>query len=277
MGECPIWCELTQRLWWVDVLTPALWNHDPATGECRRFDIRGRRLGSIALRKAGGLILACDDGIYSYDPETGYQNFLVDPEPQPIGHRKNDGRADPLGNFWVGTLEEDGYSPVGCLYRIDPQLNVTSRANGLRIPNSLAFDGDRRRMYLSDTRAHTIWAYDYDLSNGEITNQRLFASTSAPARPDGSCIDADGFLWNAEYAGGRIVRYSPDGKIDHAIDLPVSHPTCCCFGGPDLDRLYVTSASEPLSADERSRDDLAGHLLSLDVGVPGRPEFRVGF
>lgn len=277
LGECPIWCERTKRLWWVDVLTPALWCYDPATDKSHRHHFRGRRLGSIALRSAGGLILACDDGIYNYDPHTGDQRFLVNPEPQVEGHRKNDGRADPLGNFWVGTLEEETFSPVGVLYRIDPLLGVTLQANGLKVPNSLAFDTDRRRMYLGDSRAHTIWVFDYDPASGEISNQRIFATTTAPAKPDGSCIDSEGFLWNAEYAGGRVVRYSPDGQVNLSIDLPVTYPTCCCFGGPELDRLFVTSAKQPLNPETQGRGGMAGRLISLEPGVRGHPEFRVGF
>lgn len=242
-----------------------------------RHAVKARRLGSIALRETGGLILACEDGLYAFNPRTGEQRFLVDPEPDAENHRKNDGRADPGGNFWIGTLEEQTFGPVGKLYRVDSALNVTEQTNGLRVPNSLAFDPERGRMYLSDTRAFTIWVFDYDVASGDISNRRFFAKTAAPARPDGSCIDAEGFLWNAQYAGARIVRYAPTGEIDRTLDLPVSHPTCCCFGGRDLDRLFVTSASEPLSPSQRSTEPVAGRLMALDPGVRGRPENRVKF
>ncbi len=276
LGECPLWCERTDRLWWVDVLTPALWCHDPATGETTRHAVPARRLGSIALRQEGGLLLACDDGLYAYAPESGERCFLVDPEPDGAGRRKNDGRADPAGNFWVGTLEEQGYAPVGRLYRVGADRTVTVVAEELSIPNSLAFDAGRGRMYLADSRAYEIWVFDHDAESGEVSNRRRFASIAPPARPDGSCIDAEGYLWNAEYSGGRLVRYAPTGERDRAIALPVSHPTCCCFGGRDLETLYVTSALEPLTARERADEPLAGRVLALDVGLSGRPEFRVG-
>jgi sugar lactone lactonase YvrE len=277
LGECPLWCDRTRHLWWVDVLEPCLWSYNPVNGRCERHPIQARRLGSIALRREGGLILACEDGLYAYDPDTGHQTFLVDPEPSRPGHRKNDGRADPLGNFWVGTLREDSYAPVGALYCISPDLSVTLHAEHLQIPNALAFDPERRRMYYGDTRAYLIWACDYDPATGEIGERRIFATTNAPARPDGSCVDAEGYLWNAQYAGGRLVRYAPSGEISLSLDLPVSHPTCCCFGGDDLEKLYVTSASEPLSAQGCQRERLAGRVLVIDAGIHGRPEFRVNF
>jgi sugar lactone lactonase YvrE len=274
LGECPLWCERTRRLWWVDVLDAGLWSHDPETGRCARHPVSARRLGSIALRAQGGLLLACDDGLFAYDPESGRQTFLVDPEPDRLGHRKNDGRADPSGNFWVGTLRESDYAPVGALYRVAPDLRVTKEAENLAIPNSLAFDLQRRRLYFADTRAFQIWVRDHDPFTGQLGPVRTFARTTAPARPDGSCVDAEGHLWNAEYAGGRLVRYDPSGTVSRVIDLPVSHPTCCCFGGSEFDRLYVTSAWEPLGPDERMAEPLAGHLLVLEPGVRGRPEFR---
>lgn len=276
LGECPVWCERTERLWWVDVLTPALWSHDPKTGTCSRHKIKARRIGSLALRRKGGLLLACDDGLYAFDPQTGQQDFLIDPEPAAQGHRKNDGRADWAGNFWIGTLREDDYAPIGSIYRVTPDLKVTTEASGLSIPNALAFDLERRRMYYADTRTYTIWVRAYDAASNHLGKKRIFAKTTEPARPDGSCIDAEGHVWNAEYAGGRLVRYDPEGKISRIVELPVSHPTCCCFGGPTFDRLYVTSAREPLSEEQRQGEPLAGLVLSLDVDVNGRPEFRVG-
>ena len=275
LGECCLWDDVPRILWWVDVLEPALWSRDDITGTIRRHPIRARRLGSIALRAKGGLLLACDDGLYAYDPATGAQTFLVDPEPGVNGHRKNDGRADSAGNFWIGTLRETDYAAVGAIYRVAPNLSVVCIANDLAIPNALAFDPARGRMYYADTRAYCIQVRDYDAATGKLGVPAVFATTQAPARPDGSCIDAEGFIWNAEYAGGRVVRYAPSGEIDRRIDLPVSHPTCVCFGGPDLDRLYVTSAIEPLSSTQRAAEPLAGKVLSLDVGIRGRPEYRV--
>ena len=192
-------------------------------------------------------------------------------------HRKNDGRVDPDGNFWIGTLRETDYAPVGSIYRVAPDLTVTKQAGRLAIPNSLAFDARRGRMYFADTRAFAIWACDYDAKGGLERARTIFSETTAPARPDGSCVDAEGCLWNAEYAGGRVVRYAPNGDPIGALNLPVTYPTCCCFGGPGLDRLYITSACEPLSASEREAEPLAGRVLVVEPDVRGRPEYRAAF
>jgi sugar lactone lactonase YvrE len=229
------------------------------------------------LRERGGLVLACDNGLFAFEPETAKQTFLVDPEPNMPGHRKNDGRVDANGNFWIGTLREHDYAPVGAIYRIAADMTVTTEVTSLAIPNSLAFDAERKRMYFADTRAYEIWNCDYNSASGVRGNKMTFARTAAPARPDGSCIDAEGFLWNAEYGGSRVVCYSPNGQIARVVELPVTFPTCCCFGGYDLDRLYITSASEPLSVAERMTAPLAGRVLMLKPGVNGRQEYRAAF
>lgn len=274
LGECPLWCEITNTLWWVDVLEPTLWQYDFETGLCMRHDIKAKRIGSVALRQQGGLVVACEDGLYAYDPVTREKSFIVDPEPGVVGHRKNDGRADWAGNFWVSTLREDDYAPVGSIYKIGRKTDVTTVASDMAIPNALAFDRQRKRAYFADTRAYTIWVSDWDPDVNVIGERRVFAQTTPPARPDGSCIDQDGFVWNALYSGGRLIRYTPDGDVAQVIKLPVSHPTCCSFGGPDLDQLYITSALEPLTDDQRRAEPLAGHTLVMKVGMRGRPEFR---
>jgi len=276
LGECPLWCARSARLWWVDVLEPALWSCEPASGRCRRHPISARRLGSIALRAAGGLLLACEHGLFAYDPDSGEQRFLLDPEPGRPTHRKNDGRADPHGSFWIGTLDEAAYAPEGSLYRVAADGSVTVVDSALRIPNSLAFDAARSRLYYADTRAYTIWCADCGPDGLPTGPRRTFATTVPPARPDGSCVDIDGCLWNAEYAGGRVVRYAPSGEIVETLDLPVAFPTCCSFGGPDLDRLFITTAMEPLTDAEREAQPLAGRVLVAAVSATGRPEYRVG-
>jgi sugar lactone lactonase YvrE len=251
-----------------------LWSFDPLSGHINDHTVNARRIGSVALRESGDLLLACDDGLFRYDISTGERHFLVDPEPGRPGHRKNDGRTDWLGNFWIGTLREEDYGPVGAIYRIAPDLSITKFADGMAVPNGLVSDPDRKRLYFADTRAYTIWQCDYDGSLEKLDNHKVFAKTTAPARPDGSCIDSEGFVWNALYDGGKVVRYTPDGAIDRAIDLPVRYPTCCCFGGEKLDQLFITSAKEPLDEAERAAEPLAGRLLVVKPGVKGKPEFR---
>jgi sugar lactone lactonase YvrE len=163
--------------------------------------------------------------------------------------------------------------PVGSLYRFDAGFGCTKLRNAIIIPNSLAFSPDGRTMYFADTNRHTIWAYDYDPASGAATRERVFADTGR-GRPDGSCVDADGCLWNADYGASRLVRYTPAGKVDRTVALPVTNPTCCCFGGEDLGTLYVTTATQRLAPEELAKQPLAGSLLALRPGVQGLAESR---
>lgn len=187
--------------------------------------------------------------------------------------RLNDGRCDRQGRFWVGTMDNGLSQPLGSLYRVDPSGVVTKAAEGFIVSNSLAMSPDGKTLYFSDTRKHLLWAFDLDVDSGHISNRRVFFDHSADkSRPDGACVDADGCVWNAMFAGHRIVRYSPTGKIDRSIELPVTNPTCLCFGGPDYSTLYVTSATKMISPEALANETLAGAVLALNVGVKGLPE-----
>lgn len=274
LGEVPVWCDRTQTLWWIDVNRAALRHLDPRTGQVATFTTSGGRLGSIALRERGGLLLATAEGVDFFDPETGRQSEFTARGLMHEKQRFNDGRCDRQGRFWVGSINEDMH-PDGTLYRVDPDGTVTPWIEGFAVPNSIATSPDSRTFYFADTKRFSIFAYDFDALNGSIANRRLLAQTTGrPGRPDGSCIDAQGFLWNAEYAGGMLTRYAPDGRVDRMIPLPVSHPTSVCFGGPDLRTLYITSATQALSPQQLVVEPLAGAVLAFDPGVAGLPEPR---
>jgi sugar lactone lactonase YvrE len=162
--------------------------------------------------------------------------------------------------------------PNGCLYRLDPDRTLVPVLNGITIANSLGWSPNGSTMYFSDTTSHTITSYDFDALSGTPSNPRPFARTVSPATPDGSTVDAEGYLWNAEYDGWRVTRYAPDGRVDRVLELPVRRPTCCAFGGPDLTTLFITTACQNLTAEERAAQPLAGGLLAIDVGVRGLPE-----
>ena len=149
-------------------------------------------------------------------------------------------------------------------------------AAGIGIPNSIAWSPDGRTMYVADTVEREIAAHDYDLATGAIANRRIFARTEEPAYPDGSTVDADGFLWNAQWGGGRVVRYAPDGRTDRAVEVPVRYPTSCVFGGPGLATLYITSAVHDLTPAQRAAEPWAGGIMALTPGVRGLPETRFG-
>ena len=272
LGECPLWDERQGMLWWVDSRWPAVKRLDPATGAVMML-VLPEIVGSIALREAGGMLAATKRGLHFLDPASGALAPVVDPETALPGNRFNDGRCDRAGRFWAGTMSDVNRTPVGSLYRFDADLRATKLRNAIVVPNSLAFSPDGRTMYFADTWRNTIWCYDYDPDSGAATRERVFVD-AGKGRPDGSCVDAEGCLWNADYGASRLVRYTPAGKVDRTVDLPVTIPTCCCFGGEDLGTLYVTTATQRLTPEALAQQPLAGSLLALRPGVKGLPESR---
>jgi sugar lactone lactonase YvrE len=272
LGECPLWDERESMLWWVDSRWPALKRFDPATGAVM-MQVLPEVVGSIAFRDQGGLLAATKSGLHVLDGSGGALEPMANPEAHLPENRFNDGRCDRAGRFWAGTMCDARRDPTGSLYRFDADFACAKLRNAIIIPNGLAFSPDNRTMYFADTNRHTIWAWDYDLVSGAATNERVFADTGE-GRPDGSCVDADGGLWNAQYGGGRLVRYTPAGKVDRVVELPVANPTCCAFGGDDLGTLYVTTATQRLSPGDLAQQPLAGSLLALRPGVKGLPEGR---
>lgn len=276
LGEVPVWCERTSRLWWIDCLRPALHNLDLSTGEVTTVTPAGGRLGSIALREEGGLLLANASGLHRFDPTTGSQQLFVSRDNVAADHWFNDGRCDRQGRFWVGTMNQT-FAADGVLYRVDPNGTMTTWLEEIIVSNGIAFSLDSGTMYFADTRRFAISAFDFDPLAGTISNRRPFADTIGRlGRPDGSCIDSEGFLWNAEYAGGQITRYAPDGRIDRVVRTPVGHPTSLCFGGPDLGTLFITSGCHALSHEQAESEPLAGAVLAYKPGVRGvlEPRFR---
>jgi sugar lactone lactonase YvrE len=277
LGESVIWCPRTRKVWWLDILKPCLQSFDPATGGHRVYPLPGKNCGCVALRASGGFVTALDNGLHGFDPDTGRLEFLFHPEPQPPTNRYNDGRVDRRGRFWLGTMDCDIRGPTGNLYRLGPDRSVQKVLDGLKVPNSTAFAPDDRTFYFTDTQQYAIWAFDFDIEAGTIANRRVFADLAARrALADGSCVDADGCLWNAEYGGARLTRYAPDGHVERTVELPVTNPTCCCFGGERFDTLYVVSATQEYTPEQRAAEPWAGGLLALDVGVKGLPEAMYG-
>jgi sugar lactone lactonase YvrE len=273
LGESAVWCTREAALYWVDIREPAIRRWDSSGGGTQSW-LMPELIGSIALRDEGGLLVALQTSLSFFDPSSGRLEQVAAPPAGPAEMRFNDGRCDRQGRFWVGTMNNVTRAPEGALYRFDRRHVLTTMTEGFSIPNSLAWSPDGTTMYLADSLQHAISSYDFAPETGAIGVQRPFARTQAPAIPDGSTVDADGCLWNAEYDGWRIVRYAPGGTIDRVVDLPVQRPTSCAFGGANLDVLYITTASQRLTDEERARQPLAGAVLALDVGVRGLPEPR---
>ena len=271
LGECPLWCDREQVLWWVDSRGPSLKRWDPASDQVRVLELPAA-VGSVAFRESGGMLAALQSGIHFLDTVSGALQVAAQPEAHLPENRFNDGRCDRAGRFWAGTMSDARREPTGSLYRLSADLECTRLRGDIVVPNSITWSPDNRTMYFADTHRTTIWAFDFDLANGELSNERVFSADCG--RPDGSCIDANGGLWNADYGGWRVVRYSPAGKIDRVIDMPVANPTCCCFGGARLDTLYITSATQRLTAEDLAKQPLAGSVFAVRPGVSGLAEAR---
>jgi sugar lactone lactonase YvrE len=277
LGETPLWCERENTLWWLDIERPKLQSLDPASGrhEVRRFD--SAFLGSQALCDDGSHLLALDLDLHRLVRSSGELSLLARVE-KGLDNRLNDGRVDARGRFWVGTMDNQLHRPSGALYRVDPDGAVHKFLDGVIVSNGIAFSPDNRTMYFTDTRRYQTWQFDFDLDAGQLSNQRLFADHSrARERPDGACVDVDGGIWTAFFAGGRVVRYRPGGEIDLVVPVPVTNPTCVCFGGADLRTLYITTAAKFLTPEQRAAEPLAGSLLAIDGLAQGMPEHRFGF
>ena len=272
LGESPLWSQEEQALYWVDIRQPAIRRLDYATGRIDTWSMPDL-VGSIALADDGRLVVALPEAIAFYDVLTSRFETIASPPARRPHHRFNDGRCDRQGRFWVGTMHNLTRAPEGVLYRLAGR-ELVSVMSGIRIPNSLAWSPDGQTMYFADSLLYTIFAYDFDPTSGAMGERRVFATTQAPGFPDGSTVDADGYLWNAEFNAGRIVRYAPNGHVDQVIELPVRRPTSCAFGGPDLDILYVTTTSQNMTPAELEAEPLAGALLAMTVGARGVPEVR---
>jgi sugar lactone lactonase YvrE len=276
LGECTVWDERRRVLWWVDIRAPALKRYEPTSGVVHALALR-EVIGSFGLTHEGGMIAGMKSGLYLLDPLSGALELIAAPERDQPQSRFNDGRCDRAGRFWAGTMADGPRAPVGALYRLEPDGKCVGVRTGITVPNSIAWSPDDRTMYFADTHLQMLWAYDFDVQSGTMSNERLFADCrNQPGKPDGSCVDADGCLWNAEYGGGRVVRYRPDGRIDGVIEVPVSNVTCCCFGGDALDTLYITTASQRMTPEQLAREPLAGALFACRPGVTGMTEARFG-
>ena len=266
LGEGPVWAAAEARLYWFDIKGRRLNWHAPGLGETGHYDLPNRA-SAAAVRAGGGLLLATEAGLATFDTESSAVR-MREALDFGDGFRSNDGKVDPEGRFWWTTMDDNHGERPGAIYRTDPS-GVTERLlDGIHIPNTVSFSPDGVTFYLSDSRRQTLFAYE----TGDLSKVREFAHTRGQeATPDGAAVDAEGYLWNAQWGGGRIVRYAPDGEVDRIVTLPVRQTSSCAFGGPDLATLYVTSAWDGLSGAEREVQPLAGGLFAFEPGVRGLP------
>ena len=276
-GEGAVWQDSAHAVFWVDINRFLIHRYDWHERSVRtwQFDQPVTALGLTTREDT--LVVALASHVVLWQPGNDSQVEFCRPEPNALEVRLNDGRPDPAGNFWVGSMINNvgpqgqpldiARDDAGSLYRISPDGSVTTFESGIGISNTLCWTGDARIFYFGDTLTNTISAYDFDVASGEISNKRVHFGGFDRGLPDGSAIDAEGYLWNARYGGGCVVRVSPDGKVDRVVEMPAENITTCTFGGPELTTLIVTSAA---NGDQSSQ--MAGALFAVEVGVPGIAE-----
>lgn len=276
LGEGPLWDVDEQRLYWIDSFDGRVFRATADGREVRSWDVP-MKIGSMALRKNGGAVLSLARGFHFLDFKTGDVELIVDPEPGKENNRLNDGKVDKRGRFIAGSMDTMEEGPNGALYRLDPDLSLHRLDDGIVVSNGPCWSPDGRTFYFADTWSGEIWAYDYDLDTGSASNRRTFTKvdTSGGGAADGSTVDAEGFLWNAQVYDGKLVRYAPDGSVDRVIEMPVKKVTSVMFGGPDLDILYVTSMAKPPLPRFPGDTVLRGSLFAIHgLGINGVPEPR---
>jgi sugar lactone lactonase YvrE len=268
LGEGPSWDAAARRLYWFDIKGRRLHWHEPG-GAAGHYDL-AVRASVAAPRRSGGLLIVAENGISTFDPETGAMSLIESVEPLLPGFRSNDGKLDVAGRLWWSVMDDDGGRRPGFLYRRDPNRPSVRMEAGIHIANTCCCSPDGRTFYLADSARQTIYAYALDPGTGALGERRVFAHTRGePGSPDGSAVDAQGYLWNAQWGGWRLVRYAPDGRIDRIVEVPVEQPSSCAFGGEDLATLYITTACEGLSDEALTHQAWAGSLLAFEPGVRG--------
>jgi len=274
LGEGPIWDEREQVLYWVDIIRGILHKFNPASHEDRPFSIR-QPVGAVVLRESGGVMLALQDGFHAFDLETGQLTQIANPEAHLPGNRFNDGKCDPAGRFWAGTMPFSEDSPVGSLYRLDTDLTVHKMRDHITVSNGIVWTSDKKTMYYVDTVPRTITAFDYDNQTGAIQNARVVIQVPEEMGfPDGMAIDVEDKCWVAHWGGSSVRRWDPEtGEVLAEIFLPTTKITAPAFGGRNLDTLFITSAGGD-DPERLKTEPHAGGIFVAKPGVKGQPSFR---
>ncbi|NQU69628.1 MAG: SMP-30/gluconolactonase/LRE family protein [Rhodospirillales bacterium] len=271
-GEGVSWSMRDERLYWTDIEGRKLWCFDPISGSADQWSTP-ERVCCFARRASGGFIVGTETGFGTSQIGSDSIDMICEIESDLPGTRLNDGRCDRQGRFIAGGMDEKDLTTITSAYRMDADLSVHKIIPDLACANSTCFSPDGTIMYFCDTPQQVIWAYDYDVDSGTPRNRRvLYDFKDEPGIPDGSTVDADGCVWNAEWNGARVIRITPDGRLDRIIEMPVLNPTCCAFGGGDLDVLYITTSRLGLTETQILEKPLSGGLFAFSPGNSGIPE-----
>lgn len=275
VAEGPVWHG--DVLWWVDILGGAVHRYDPGNGCDRAFAI-GQAVGALVPRRRDGFMLALRDGFATWDGPGALAMLVAPVERDDVGNRMNDGKCDRQGRFWASTMAFDAAEGRGAMYRLDRDFTTSCHLRGLTIGNGLAWSADDTLLYYIDSHTGGIDVIDFDAEEGALRNRRPFIDVcgSQAVAPDGMTIDADGCLWVAVFGGAQVRRYTPQGALDHVIELPVSNVTACTFGGQDYGDLYITTAWHTLDDARRAAQPHAGGVFVCRPGVTGLPPSGFG-
>lgn len=276
VGEGPLWDFRSNVLWWVDIEAGKLNRFDPERRVNDVFEM-GQRVGTVVLRASGGLLLATENGILAFDPQDGKFETVCDPEADLPENRFNDGKCDPAGRFWAGTMNLDPLNhSTGALYSFDADFCMRKHLTNVGVSNGIVWSQDAKRMYFIDSMIGTIDCFDYDVESGTICNRRpIFSMPSELGLADGMAIDAEDMLWVAFWGGWCVARIDPTtGSMLTKIELPAANVAACAFGGDDMQDLYITTARHGLSDTELSEQPEAGSLFLARPTVRGA-EFAI--
>lgn len=276
VGEGPLWDVAEQALYWIDIIGRKVLRHDPRSGESKVWSVPDI-IGSMALRAGGGAIVALAGGVHTLNFDTGHCEMLATSTDLDSQVQLADGKVDRRGRFIVGSSDRSMKETRGKLYLLEPGATALREIDrDITLANGPCWSSDNATFYHADSVARTIYAYDYDASAGTLSNRRVFAVThSLGGIPDGATVDAEDHIWSAICEGGKLVRFRPDGTIERMIDLPVRLPGGVMFGGPNLDRLFVTSLSPAFMGRPAEAQDGCTFVIE-DLGIRGLPESRFG-
>jgi sugar lactone lactonase YvrE len=276
LGEGPLWDEINERIIWLDILKGRIHFFTPSSEQYDHLDT-GQLTGAVTLTSNGALLAAMQNGFYTFDEHTKKGTFLADPESHLPDNRFNDGKCDPSGRFWAGTMHVPETETTGNLYMLSTDGQIIHKVSGVGCSNGLAWNSAQDTMYYIDSPTREVVAYHYDAETGDIRNLRtVLTIPEGGGFPDGMTIDSEDKLWVALWDGWKIIRVDPDtGQVIDQIDLPVARITSAAFGGKDFRDLYITSARVGLTEEQLAQQPLAGSLFVVeDVGVRGLPAFR---
>jgi sugar lactone lactonase YvrE len=268
-----MWSVREQVLYWTDNLGGRIYRLEPESGTDQCFEL-GQNVMAIGLRAGGGLLLALAKELAFYEPGDELEPLLAVEQDQPR-NRFNDGKVDRHGRYWAGTMNDvDWDAPSGALYRLDADFELSRLEDEVVCANGLGWSPDNRTLYFCESFRYAVFAYDFDPGAGALSARRVFASVDQGSGgfPDGLTVDAEGGVWSVHNGVGRVVRYAPDGEVTHEVELPLSQPTSCIFGGPDLDVLFITTSRQNLTPEQLDRYPLSGSVFAVRPGLSGLPE-----